>query len=102
MSHQQALARVAVSDHMIHRVCFGENQIGHGPKVVIVAVARLGSQGDPFVSAPAQPRVTRHHLPNVNRLAGVVRPAQADNNVVGSLAHGEIVIEIELSGLRPV
>ena len=86
---------------MVHRICLGCDQVHDRPKLVIIPVAGLGTQRDPFVDRAAQPRIARHkviHVVEVDGLAGAVRAAQADKNVVPGLADGELVFEIELSG----
>ena len=102
MPHQQAVARVAVPDHMIHRVCLGHDQVDHRQKLVVIAVAGLGPQGNPLIGRASQARVVRReviHAPQGHVLAGLVRPSQADKNVVTGLAGGDPILEIELSGL---
>ena len=105
MSHQQAVARVAVPHHVVYRVGLGRDQVDYRPQFVEVAVAGMGPQGDPFVGGAAQPDVLRHevvHVPDINRLAGIVGTAQADQNVVSSLAGGDAIVEIQPSGFCPV
>ena len=104
MAHQQAVVRVRGLHHVIHRVGLGRDQVDHVPKLVVIAIPGLRPQRDPFVVRAAQPRVGRHkvvHVVDIDRLAGLIRAAQADENIVPCLADRDLVLEIELSGFGP-
>ena len=105
MSHEQAVAGIHVSDHVIHLVHLRHDETHHRRKIVVFAVLRHGSQAGPSLGGSAQPHIVGYegiHLHHIDSFAGVVRTAQAHQNVVAGLAGGDLIVEIELAGLRPM
>ena len=99
MAHQQRVAGGRIVHHMVHRIHLGRNQGLHRQQLVVVAIARVRAQADPFVRGATQPRVGGDkiiHLLHVDRLARVVRAAQAYQDVVAGLAGRDAVLEVQV------
>ena len=100
--HQQAVAGVRGLHHLIHLVRLGRDQVDHRSQLVLVPVAGMRPQRDPRIDGSAQPRVAGNevvHFAHFDWFTGVVRPAQADQDVRVGLANGNPILEIELAGL---